>query len=307
MVLLLATPFIDRRAERRISKRPFALSMAILVFIGLAWLTYQGETGTAPTSSATSITFTGITPGSAAAAGETLFLTEGCTSCHMVKGVGGQVGPNLTTTGTQEQVGHLRRQAPGPGPGRDRADLHRRELVHPAHPVPDVRHAGVRACRRSRTSPRRSISNWRHSSPGWARPISRCGRVTDRRDEARMTPGLTCLAPGRRAAAPTGRIRGGPQLRSATGGLAIGGGDADLPRSDRRQRRGVRHDRPAGADRCRLRGGPVREPQRRPRDQPRAPARRTPGAAGPRRGGPRVRRASRQPRPARSRSSGSTT
>ncbi len=103
MVLLLATPFIDRRAERRISKRPFALSTAILVFIGLAWLTYQGETGTASTSSATSITFTGITPGSAAAAGETLFLTQGCTSCHMVKGVGGQVGPNLTTTGTKSK------------------------------------------------------------------------------------------------------------------------------------------------------------------------------------------------------------
>ena len=34
MVLLLVTPFIDRRAERRISKRPFALSVAILVFIG---------------------------------------------------------------------------------------------------------------------------------------------------------------------------------------------------------------------------------------------------------------------------------
>jgi menaquinol-cytochrome c reductase cytochrome b/c subunit len=100
MVLLVGTPFIDRRAERRISKRPFALSVAILVFIGMAWLTYQGETGATPTSGG-AVTFTGITPGSSAAAGQTVFDTEGCTSCHMLKGVGGQVGPNLTTVGTK--------------------------------------------------------------------------------------------------------------------------------------------------------------------------------------------------------------
>jgi menaquinol-cytochrome c reductase cytochrome b/c subunit len=99
MVLLIATPFIDRRAERRISKRPFALSVAILVFIGMAWLTYQGETGAAPVVS-TGITFTGITPGSPAAAGLAVYQANGCTSCHMVKGVGGQVGPNLTNVGT---------------------------------------------------------------------------------------------------------------------------------------------------------------------------------------------------------------
>ena len=100
MVLLVATPFIDRRAERRISKRPFALSAAILVFIGMAWLTYQGETGAAPTATGAT-TFTGITPGSAAAAGQTVYETSGCSSCHMLKGAGGQVAPNLTNIGTK--------------------------------------------------------------------------------------------------------------------------------------------------------------------------------------------------------------
>jgi menaquinol-cytochrome c reductase cytochrome b/c subunit len=99
MVLLVATPFIDRSPERRISKRPFALSVGILAFAGMAWLTYQGFAGAAPISTS-GVTFTGITPGSAAAAGETLFETSGCTSCHMVKGVGGTVGPNLTDVGT---------------------------------------------------------------------------------------------------------------------------------------------------------------------------------------------------------------
>ena len=98
MVLLVATPFIDRSPERRISKRPFALSVAILVFIGMAYLTDQGFAGA--TVATGPVTFTGISPGSAAAAGETIFETQGCTSCHMVKGEGGQVGPNLTDFGT---------------------------------------------------------------------------------------------------------------------------------------------------------------------------------------------------------------
>lgn len=99
MGLLIATPFIDQRAERRISKRPFALSVAVMVFFGMGWLTYQGETGAVPVGGG-AVTFTGITPGSAAAAGQTIFETSGCTSCHMIKGAGGQVGPNLTNVGT---------------------------------------------------------------------------------------------------------------------------------------------------------------------------------------------------------------
>jgi menaquinol-cytochrome c reductase cytochrome b/c subunit len=117
MVLLLVTPFVDRRAERRISKRPFALSVAILVFMGMAWLTYQGETGAAPVGGGNALTFTGITPGSAAAAGQTVFMENGCTSCHMVKGVGGQVGPNLTTVGTKTFSATYSGKLPVPVPG----------------------------------------------------------------------------------------------------------------------------------------------------------------------------------------------
>jgi mono/diheme cytochrome c family protein len=116
MVLLIATPFIDRSPERRISKRPFALSVGILVFIGMAWLTFQGFAGSAPIAS-TGATFTGITPGSPAAAGEAIFESSGCTSCHMVKGVGGTVGPNLTAVGTLGKQATYTGKLPVPVPG----------------------------------------------------------------------------------------------------------------------------------------------------------------------------------------------
>jgi hypothetical protein len=58
------------------------------------WITQKGEP-----SVASPLGLSGLIAGSPAAAGETLFLDYGCTSCHIVKGVGGQVGPNLTKVG----------------------------------------------------------------------------------------------------------------------------------------------------------------------------------------------------------------
>src|SRR5438445_12523127 len=44
LVLLLAIPFIDLRAERRLSRRPVAVVAAILVVISMGVLTYKGAT-----------------------------------------------------------------------------------------------------------------------------------------------------------------------------------------------------------------------------------------------------------------------
>ena len=44
LVLLLAMPFIDVRAERRLSRRPVAIIAAILVVLSMGVLTYKGAT-----------------------------------------------------------------------------------------------------------------------------------------------------------------------------------------------------------------------------------------------------------------------
>src|SRR3989441_3950591 len=44
LVLLLAIPFIDVRAERRLSRRPVAIVASILVVLSMGELTYKGAT-----------------------------------------------------------------------------------------------------------------------------------------------------------------------------------------------------------------------------------------------------------------------
>ena len=44
IILLLALPFIDRRMERRLSRRPVAIVAAILVVLSMGVLTYKGAT-----------------------------------------------------------------------------------------------------------------------------------------------------------------------------------------------------------------------------------------------------------------------
>lgn len=101
MVLLIALPFIDRGPERRLHKRPIAVSTAILVVAGLVYLTHLGAE--AGTGGAEEIQFTNLTPG--AEAGLELYLASGCTSCHMMKGSGAPgPGPDLTAVGTKDII-----------------------------------------------------------------------------------------------------------------------------------------------------------------------------------------------------------
>lgn len=98
MVLLIALPFIDRGPERRLHKRPIAVSTAILVIFGLAYLTHLGAE--AGSGIGEEIEFTNLTP--EAEAGLELFLTSGCQSCHMIKGAGAPgPGPDLTNEGSR--------------------------------------------------------------------------------------------------------------------------------------------------------------------------------------------------------------
>lgn len=101
MVLLIALPFIDRGPERRLHKRPIAVSTAILVIFGLVYLTHLGAE--AGTGGAQDIEFTNLTP--EAEAGLELYVASGCASCHMMKGVGAPgPGPDLTNVGTKDII-----------------------------------------------------------------------------------------------------------------------------------------------------------------------------------------------------------
>lgn len=85
MVLMLAWPFIDRRPERRVSRRPAAMVLGIATPIVLLFLTWEGSK--APSIGAVS------THAGAAAFANAL----PCGTCHTLAdaGTGGQVGPNL--------------------------------------------------------------------------------------------------------------------------------------------------------------------------------------------------------------------
>jgi menaquinol-cytochrome c reductase cytochrome b/c subunit len=100
MVLLFATPFIDRGPERRIQRRPIALASGVLVTVLLCWLTYLGATAPEGISGASPIPLSNLDP--TAKAGLDLFLANGCTNCHMIKGQGAAgPGPNLTNEGSK--------------------------------------------------------------------------------------------------------------------------------------------------------------------------------------------------------------
>lgn len=60
---------------------------------------------------------TGITPGSPAAAGESIFQSAGCMSCHMIKGQGGAGGPDLSAVGTLGKTATYNGTLPIPVPG----------------------------------------------------------------------------------------------------------------------------------------------------------------------------------------------
>ncbi|HVU75953.1 MAG TPA: hypothetical protein VHC67_00125 [Gaiellaceae bacterium] len=121
LLLLLAIPFIDIRAERRLLRRPVALVAAALVVVSMGVLTYKGATakealGTellshVPTWAAKQ----GFTGNQQAIAGAKLFAVSGCLNCHTYLGDGGHNlgAPELTAEGAKNrgiafQISHLK-------------------------------------------------------------------------------------------------------------------------------------------------------------------------------------------------------
>jgi hypothetical protein len=102
MALLILTPFIDRGPERRIHRRPIAVITAVAIIFFLGYLTNKGANAPEGVGSAGALPLKGLDADPAAQAGSELFLTNGCTSCHQIAGVGAPgPGPNLTDEGTK--------------------------------------------------------------------------------------------------------------------------------------------------------------------------------------------------------------
>jgi menaquinol-cytochrome c reductase cytochrome b/c subunit len=101
MALLILLPFYDRGPERRIQRRPIALLTAAATIFFLGYLTYLGAH--APEGiGAGGLPLSGLEEDPQAQAGADLFIAEGCTSCHMVAGVGAPgPGPNLSDEGSK--------------------------------------------------------------------------------------------------------------------------------------------------------------------------------------------------------------
>jgi ubiquinol-cytochrome c reductase cytochrome b subunit len=94
-LLLFLVPLIDRRAERRPVRRPFAMTVAAGTVVLVAGLTYYGAvqvpsgTRMAPAGS----------PQALVDRGHEVFIANHCQSCHVVAGQGSAVGPELTHIG----------------------------------------------------------------------------------------------------------------------------------------------------------------------------------------------------------------
>ena len=115
LILLLLLPFLDRRRERRLLRRPVALVAAVLVVISMGVLTYKGATAKEALASEVKAAVPqwaqreGFANNPTAVAGANAFAVSGCTACHTYLGTGGgNLGaPDLSAEGTRKNVSTL--------------------------------------------------------------------------------------------------------------------------------------------------------------------------------------------------------
>jgi menaquinol-cytochrome c reductase cytochrome b/c subunit len=95
MVLLLLLPFYDRNPERRIERRPVALTAGILTIIAMAYLTFLGASAGSPTEIDVEVP-------PQFEAGKQVAAQSGCLACHKFGENGNDgPGPELTEIGAK--------------------------------------------------------------------------------------------------------------------------------------------------------------------------------------------------------------
>ncbi|MSO43733.1 MAG: c-type cytochrome [Thermoleophilia bacterium] len=100
IMLLVVWPFIDRGPERRIWRRPFAMGLTVIVTSLLCYLTWVGANSPSGVASGAAFPLSGLDE--TATKGATLFVANGCTSCHLIGTIGAPgPGPDLTNEGAK--------------------------------------------------------------------------------------------------------------------------------------------------------------------------------------------------------------
>jgi mono/diheme cytochrome c family protein len=104
LILLFAIPFLDRRRERRLVRRPVAVVAALLVIASMGVLTYKGATAEEPSTLDVQAIGDEANLPQEAIPGLKLFGEAGCLNCHNYRGEGAQgPGPELTEIGKTER------------------------------------------------------------------------------------------------------------------------------------------------------------------------------------------------------------
>ena len=112
LILLLALPFIDRRQERRLSRRPVAAIAALLTIVSMGVLTYKGATaeeGTGAIGEVPRWIEENNIPEGEAQEGAEVFAESGCTNCHtyLGSGVSNLGAPDLSAIGNEMDAAQL--------------------------------------------------------------------------------------------------------------------------------------------------------------------------------------------------------
>ena len=120
LIILIALPFFDTRAERHPKRRPVAMTAAVLTIFSMGILTYRGATakealGTELLTKVPSwAKAQGFENNPAAIQGAKLFATTGCLNCHTYLGSGNHNlgAPDLSAEGAKHkgiffQIAHL--------------------------------------------------------------------------------------------------------------------------------------------------------------------------------------------------------
>ena len=119
LVLLLALPFLDKRRERRLARRPVAVVAAILTAVSMGVLTYKGavaEEGTEATGDIGRWIQENNIPDGEAQQGAEIFAESGCTNCHLYlgSGVANLGAPDLSDAGQSRDAARLKAYVANP-------------------------------------------------------------------------------------------------------------------------------------------------------------------------------------------------